>query len=202
MVTAHSDRSARLAGLEAGAEEFLSKPVDRADLWLRVRNLLRLKALGDFFQNHSTILELQVQARTADLQASESRFREMAESIRDVFLLRAADGSQIFYVSPAYEEIWGRTCESLIANPRSWDDAIHPDDQAAVLKENRKGLLAGHFELEFRVRRPDGSVRWIESRGFPVRDTADRVVRIAVVAADVTERRAARDLRGSNAPST
>ncbi|MBY0445313.1 MAG: response regulator, partial [Burkholderiales bacterium] len=53
MVTALDDRSARLAGLNAGAEEFLSKPVDRAELWLRVRNLLRLKAFGDFLQNHS-----------------------------------------------------------------------------------------------------------------------------------------------------
>jgi diguanylate cyclase (GGDEF)-like protein len=68
MVTAQNDRDSRLAGLDAGAEEFLTKPVDRAELWLRVRNLLRLKALGDFFQNHSSILERQVQARNADLQ--------------------------------------------------------------------------------------------------------------------------------------
>ncbi len=68
MVTALNDRSARLSGLNAGAEDFLTKPVDRAELWLRVRNLLRLKALGDFFQNHSLKLEQQVQAGTADLQ--------------------------------------------------------------------------------------------------------------------------------------
>ena len=68
MVTAQNDRDSCLAGLDAGAEEFLTKPVDRAELWLRVRNLLRLKALGDFFRNHSSILEQQVQARTADLQ--------------------------------------------------------------------------------------------------------------------------------------
>jgi diguanylate cyclase (GGDEF)-like protein len=68
MVTAQNDRSARLSGLHAGAEEFLTKPVDRAELWLRVRNLLRLKELGDFFRSHSLHLEQQVQARTADLQ--------------------------------------------------------------------------------------------------------------------------------------
>src|SRR6185295_8859263 len=53
MVTAHNDRDARLAGLDAGAEDFLSKPIDRTELWLRVRNLLRLKALGDFLKNLS-----------------------------------------------------------------------------------------------------------------------------------------------------
>jgi diguanylate cyclase (GGDEF)-like protein len=68
MVTAKDDHSARLAGLDAGAEEFLTKPVDRTELWLRVRNLLRLKALGDFLKNHGSNLEQQVQARTAELQ--------------------------------------------------------------------------------------------------------------------------------------
>jgi len=68
MVTANIDHDARLAGLNAGAEEFLTKPVDRTELWLRVRNLLRLKALNDFLQNHSLLLEDQVQARTADLE--------------------------------------------------------------------------------------------------------------------------------------
>ena len=68
MVTAQNDHRARLSGLHAGAEEFLTKPVDRAELWLRVRNLLRLKELGDFFRSHSLNLEQQVQARTADLR--------------------------------------------------------------------------------------------------------------------------------------
>ena len=67
MVTANIDRDARLAGLNAGAEEFLTKPVDRTELWLRVRNLLRLKAFNDFLQNQSSLLEERVQARTADL---------------------------------------------------------------------------------------------------------------------------------------
>ena len=68
MVTALDDRDARLAGLRAGAEDFLSKPVDRVELAVRVRNLLRLKAYGDLLKNHSVTLELEVQARIADLE--------------------------------------------------------------------------------------------------------------------------------------
>jgi diguanylate cyclase (GGDEF)-like protein len=68
MLTAQNDHAARLAGLNAGAEDFLTKPVDRIELWLRVRNMLRLKALNDFFQAHSAILEQQVQARTTEVQ--------------------------------------------------------------------------------------------------------------------------------------
>ncbi|MDO8331361.1 MAG: response regulator [Fluviicoccus sp.] len=83
MVTAQTDREARLAGLNAGAEEFLTKPVDRAELWVRVRNLLRLKEYGDFLANHNRILNEQVTLRTAQLE----------EAYRDtVFtLVRAAE---------------------------------------------------------------------------------------------------------------
>ena len=68
MVTIQSDREARLAALDAGAEEFMTKPVDRAELWLRVRNLLRLKEMGDVLENHQVALEAEVKARTADLK--------------------------------------------------------------------------------------------------------------------------------------
>ena len=67
MLTAQDDHAARLAGLNAGAEDFLTKPVDRVELWLRVRNMLRLKALSDFFQAHSAILQEQVQASTTEV---------------------------------------------------------------------------------------------------------------------------------------
>ncbi len=193
MVTALIDRSVRLAGLDAGAEDFLEKPVDRAELWLRVRNLLRLKSLADLLHDQSQVLEQEVAARTADLNASELRFRQMAENIRDVFFLREATGNRVLYVSRAYEEIWGRSCESLYANPDSWDQATHPDDRAAVEEKQRCGMLSGRYEVEYRIIRPEGAIRWIESRAFPVYDEANRIVRFAGIAKDVTERREAQD---------
>ena len=83
MVTAQVDRDARLAGLNAGAEDFLTKPVERTELWLRVRNLLRLKAYSDFLQNHRRLLEQEVQSRTADLQ----RFRTAMDATADAIML-------------------------------------------------------------------------------------------------------------------
>lgn len=193
MVTALIDRSARLSGLDAGAEEFLTKPVDRAELWLRVRNLLRLKALGDFFQDHSRILEQQVLERTESLHTSELRFRQMAENIHDVFFLIDIESGRVLYVSPAYEAIWGRSCESFYENPESWSEAIHPDDRPVTRQAFKTGVVTGNFELEYRIVRPDGTIRWIEARAFPVHDEAGKYVRITGVAEDITERKAAED---------
>jgi len=75
MVTAQTDRGARLAALNAGTEDFLTKPVDRAELWLRVRNLLRLKELSDLLESRKQTLEAEVQARTAELQVSNQAIR-------------------------------------------------------------------------------------------------------------------------------
>ncbi|OOZ71465.1 two-component system response regulator [Solemya velum gill symbiont] len=67
LVTALTDRDSRLQGLEAGAEEFVSKPIDRVELSIRLRNLLRLKEYSDFLSEHKSLLELQVEARTKEL---------------------------------------------------------------------------------------------------------------------------------------
>jgi putative two-component system response regulator len=70
MVTSLDDRDSRLRGLEAGAEEFVNKPVDRAELRIRVRNLLKLKEYSDFLANHNRILDTKVKQRTRQLTAS------------------------------------------------------------------------------------------------------------------------------------
>ena len=70
MVTALDDRDSRLRGLEAGAEEFVTKPVDRNELRIRVRNLLRLKEFSDFLADHNRILESEVKERTRQLLSS------------------------------------------------------------------------------------------------------------------------------------
>ena len=132
------------------------------------------------------------------LTDSEQRFRQMAENIRDVFFLRDVDDNRMLYISPAYEEIWGRSCESVYANPESWTEVIHPDDRASTYEKYKNGMSAGKYEFEYRIVRPDGSIRWIETRGFPVRDDAGKIVRVAGVVEDITERtQAVQELRES-----
>ena len=110
MVTAQSDKYARLAALDAGAEDFLSKPVDRAELWLRVRNLLRLKELSDLLEHHQGTLEAEVQARTADLQ----RFRTAMDVTDDAITLVNRTTMQFVEVNTTASQMLGYSREELL----------------------------------------------------------------------------------------
>lgn len=120
------------------------------------------------------------------LRESESRFRQLAENIREVFWLSDPDNN-ILYVSPAYETIWGRTCESLYRSPNTWLEAIHVEDRERVREATLSKAARGTYDEVYRVIRPDGSLRWIRDQGFPVHNAAGDVYRFAGVAEDITE---------------
>ncbi len=135
-------------------------------------------------------LALGIQGKLAErvLRESEERFQQLAASVSEVFWMIDSEKREVLFVSPAYEKIWGRTCKSLLDRPNSFFDAIHPDDRSRVV-DALQVWSSAPFELEYRVVRPDSSVRWIRDRAFPVRDSAGLVIRIARVAEDVTEKR-------------
>jgi PAS domain S-box-containing protein len=118
---------------------------------------------------------------------TEQRFREMAENIRDVFWICAADSGQVLYLSPAFEGIWGRPPEGLLEPGGSWPDAVVGEDRAAVEAARAKLLQGQPCQVEYRILRPDDNVRWIRDRGFPVKSSSGAGPRIAGVAADITE---------------
>ncbi len=128
------------------------------------------------------------------LKQSEERFRQIAESIREVFWMTNPKKNEMLYVSPGYKEIWGRTCESLYERPAEWLEAIHPEDRDRVMMAAMEKQAQGTYDEEYRILQPDGSVRWIRDRAFPVRDASGQVYRITGIAEDVTERRQAEDL--------
>jgi PAS domain S-box-containing protein len=120
-----------------------------------------------------------------ELGASEARFRAIAENIREVFWMTNATKSVILYVSPAYETIWGRTCQSLREAPASWLDAVEADDRARV-EAWVAGQREGSTEITYRIVRPDGTKRWIRDRSFPVRDDDGEITSFVGLADDVT----------------
>ena len=127
------------------------------------------------------------------LRESEQLFRQMAESIREIFWMQDGGWKQTLYVSPAYEEVWGRTCQSLYENPLSWIDGVHPDDREPVKEQVEQQLRGMSTDTEFRVERPDGSLRWVRCHAFPIKDPEGNVSRVAGLAEDITERKQAQE---------
>jgi len=123
------------------------------------------------------------------LQHSEEKFRQLAENIHEVFWMMNAAADQLLYVSPAYEEVWGRTCDSVYRNPASWVDSIHPDDRAKAGLLFTAQTTGGSVEAEFRIRTPDGQERWIRDRAFPIRDRSGQIIRVVGIAEDISERK-------------
>ena len=145
--------------------------------------------VGRIYENGS--LFALVQRHAVELQESELRFRQVTENIREVFFLVSADGSQTLYISPAYEAVWGRSCESLYARSESWMESIHPDDLESVRANDQQRNETGQMNTEYRIIRPDGTLRWISARAFPIHDEAGKTYRVAGIAEDITERKEA-----------
>lgn len=129
------------------------------------------------------------------LRESEQRFRELAENIHEVFWMSDPENTRIIYISPAYETIWGRSRETLYDSPASWLEAIHPEDKERIIHTRTHRASAIPHESTYRIVRPDGSVRWIRDRGFPVHDEQGAVVRFAGIAEDITERKRTEEAR-------
>lgn len=118
---------------------------------------------------------------------AEQYFRELAETIEDVFWVTDAAKNQILYVSPAYDRIWGRSRQSLYDEPRSWLEGIHPEDQERVRHAVTARQVSGEYDEVYRIVRPDRQVRWIRDRAFPVRNASGQVERLVGIARDITE---------------
>ena len=138
--------------------------------------------------NHELVIEIKARIQAEiTLRESEQKFRQIAENIDQAFWISDAEISQTIYISPAYEKIWGVSCESLYENPKSFIDAIHPDDLEQfimALQNNKNG-----FDIECRIMRPDGSIRWINDRAFPLKDETGEVYRVVGIAEDITQRK-------------
>ena len=148
--------------------------------------LAALGGIGWFWRSREIDRVRQERETLAAVRASEERLRLIEASIDDVFWMATVDATQNFYVSPAYERIWGRPGAELITNPRAFADAVHPEDRERVLAHLSRRHDGRAFEHVFRVVRPDGTVRWLCDRGYPVRNEDGTVTHYAGIAKDIT----------------
>jgi PAS domain S-box-containing protein len=123
------------------------------------------------------------------LRETVQLFKQVTGNITDVFWVTPPAKGQVDYVSPAFEALWGESCETLYASPATWLDRIHPEDRERVTEATLEKQITGKYDEEYRVVRPDGSLRWVHDRAFPVKNEAGAVYRIVGIAADITERK-------------
>lgn len=127
----------------------------------------------------------------AALVSSEARFRELAENIHDVFYNVDPRTGRLLYVSPGYERVWGRSRESLYADPLSYAEVALPED-SHLLKEARKRNRTGQAsDIEYRIRTGDGRILWIRDHAYPVMNAAGELERVVGTARDITDRKLA-----------
>jgi PAS domain S-box-containing protein len=123
------------------------------------------------------------------LQVSEEKFRQLAENIHEVFWVTSPAADEVLYVSPAYEQIWGRPRDSRYQHPASWLEAVHPDDRELAHLALATQMQGESFESEYRIRTPDGQEKWIRDRAFPIRDQGGQLIRIVGIAEEITQRK-------------
>ena len=125
-------------------------------------------------------------SKEASLFESEQRFQQMADNIHEIFWMIDAETRKTLYVNAAYETITGRSIAALKKDPLSYEEIIHPDDRDRVLRKLDQATRTGHFDERFRIVSPTADPRWVWARGFPVRDSQGRILRLVGTALDIT----------------
>ncbi|HEY9851829.1 MAG TPA: PAS domain S-box protein [Leptolyngbyaceae cyanobacterium] len=205
LLTAKADDELRVQMLREGAQDYLMKPFSAEELKARIDNLITMKRAREILQQELAsqtkdlatlakeiqIRQRELQSTLTALQESDQRFRQLAENIHQVFWMFDTKNYQMLYISPAYEKIWGRQCQSIYEEARSFVDNVYPDDQWRVFLSLEKQIQGECTEEEYRIVKPDGSIRWIWDRGFPIKNELGEVYRIAGIAEDITQRKEA-----------
>src|SRR5579883_1407827 len=178
IVSGTIDEETAVSAMKAGAHDFITKS-----------NLARLLPAVERELREAEERQKRHEAERA-LRESEERFRQLAENvIESVFWIADPIAAKFIYVSPAYEYIWERPGERLYTTLEEWLESIHSEDRQRIQTNFFKQALAGYYNEEYRIIRPDGSVRWIHDRGFPIQDASGTPYRVVGIATDITDKK-------------
>ncbi|MBL1177414.1 PAS domain S-box protein [Pantanalinema sp. GBBB05] len=200
LLVEQDDRTLVTQAMQHGAADYLVKPDLSADLLRRtVRSLVKQSRLQQqLAHQQATIADLTGRTAKSSEQhylsqsippESEARFRELTEYLRDAFFICTPTLDQYLYISPAVERIWGIASERLYRDPRCWLELVHPDDWDYFQTHTPLNELNSDYDLEYRILRPDGELRWVHVRSYPVRNAQNQVDRLVGVCEDITDRK-------------
>ena len=165
---------------------------DNTPVWILENLSVTEYRNGQPFVIEGTFIDISERKRAeAALRESEQKFRELTENIREVFFVSTPEPFRVTYLSPAFEDIWGSSREEVYRDFYAWTEAIHPEDREGVRAIVGRSQAGERTEMEYRIIRPDNSIRIIRNRTFPVRDEHGNFLRVVGLAEDVTEQRQA-----------
>ncbi|MBE9200237.1 MULTISPECIES: PAS domain S-box protein [unclassified Nodularia (in: cyanobacteria)] len=181
-------RTALQSGLPIRTE-FINYHKDGSTYWVEVNVVPIIDQEGKSTHFVSVQRNISTQkSNEAAIRWNEELFRQVTENIPQVFFVRDAYEEKLYYISPAYEQIWGRSRDRLYENFReNLLDSIHPLD-----RDHYRGILDGllsgqNFTAEFPIVRTSGEMRWISAKTFPVNNEKGELYRFAGIAEDITE---------------
>lgn len=177
----------KLRAMQAGARDFINKPFDHSEVLTRIHYILEVRLLQKQAEDHSKYLEKTVLERTAELQRTESMFRELVANIPEALWIRDVDRQTIQYANPAWQKLSGVSAAAGDSVDKAFR-AVHPDDLTWIANERRQ-MHEGQANNEYRLVRPDDSVRWVQARQFAIPNPHGSSPWIAEIIEDVTQRR-------------
>ncbi len=192
MISSIYDQDILYRALEGGANDFLTKPIDRYELLARTRNMLALRESQVKLANQAALLSEEVEKATADLKTSQERYALAARGANDGLWDWDIFNEKVYY-SHRWKSMLGYEDDEITDSLDEWFDRVHPSDIDQLQVDIGAHLQGNseHFESEFRIRHKDGSYRWVLSRGLGVRDDHGNATRFVGSQTDMTVRKKA-----------
>jgi diguanylate cyclase (GGDEF)-like protein/PAS domain S-box-containing protein len=200
----------KVKGFEVGGVDYVTKPFKVEEVLARINNHLALQNAKAEIRALNAELENRVRQRTAQLetanqkltqeilerqraesllQESEERLESILNFLQEMVWSVSATTFELLYINPAAERIYGRPLSAFYENSNLWLEAVHPEDRLKLDRAYEIVLEKGDFELEYRILRLDGEVRWIYDRAQVIYDKQGVPIRIDGITEDITDRK-------------
>jgi diguanylate cyclase (GGDEF)-like protein/PAS domain S-box-containing protein len=172
------------------AHDFKFRCKDGTDLWAIVSTAPFFDQQGNYAGALGMVTDITDRKwAEAALRQSEQQLNSILHSLEDIVWSASVSGTEILYLNPVVEKVYGRPAADFLANPRLWLEMVHPEDRERVDAESRAILKTGSKDLEYRIIRTDGEVRWVRDRCHVICDTISKTMRLDGIATDITDRK-------------